>query len=68
MTARNFSFQAMSGRDIDQLALGLVRRYQPGVLKTGEAFDVHRFLIQSWKTLPGSRQFIQTNYHMKFMV
>lgn len=43
MTAHNISFQAMSGRDIDMIALGLIRRYQPNILKNGKSFDVHRF-------------------------
>lgn len=43
MTAHNISFQSMSGRDIDQIALGLIRRYHPEILRTGHAFDVHRF-------------------------
>jgi len=43
MTAPNICFQAMSGKDIDQIALGLIRRYQPDVVKPGKAFDIHRF-------------------------
>jgi hypothetical protein len=44
MTSPNFLFEGMSGRQIDLLAMTLIRKHQPAVLQGTKAFDIHRFV------------------------
>jgi Zn-dependent peptidase ImmA (M78 family) len=44
MTSPNFLFEGMSGKQIDSLALTLIRKHQPAVLQGTKAFDIHRFV------------------------
>ena len=44
MSVPNFSFEGMSGRQIDTIATSLIIKYQPEVLLGGKAFDAHRFM------------------------
>ncbi len=53
MTVPNFNFQAMSGRDIDLLALSIVKKYQPDALFSGQSFDVHRFFDTKLEDITG---------------
>ncbi len=53
MTVPNFLFQGMSGVQIDQIATGIITRFQPEVLKGGKAFDVLRFVDTKLEDLTG---------------
>jgi hypothetical protein len=53
MTAPSFSFDGMSGIQIDLIATKIIRDHQPGVLKSGKAFDVHRFFDTKLEDLTG---------------
>lgn len=53
MTVPSFCFEPMSGRQIDQIAMQLVKKYQPEVLTTCTAFNVHRFFDTKLEDLTG---------------
>jgi len=53
MGVPKFTFQPMSGAQIDSIAAALVRSYQPVVLAGGKAFDIHRFVDTKLEDMTG---------------